>query len=104
LLAAALGLRREDEQSQQAMANGYRFAVRVTTAGHFLRDYHTAQVPSKAAAKGYPAYTRRDELTPSREDLGTILSSRDYRTDAYYQVAIEAREDARWPLTVLKQA
>jgi len=104
LLAAAVGLRRDDEERQRRMAEGYRFAVRVLTAGHFLRDYHTAQVPSKAAAKGYPTCTRRDELALPKDDLGTILSSRDYRSDAYYQVAVEAKAGALWSLEILKRA
>jgi len=89
LLASALGMRREDEESQRQLANGYRFAVRVLSAGRFLRDYHTAQVAGRADLKRYPVYTRRDELAPPKDELNTILSSRDYRCDAYYQIAVE---------------
>ena len=87
LLGAALGIRRDDEAGQDALAGGYRFAVREIAQGSLLRDYHTAQVPSRAALKKAPAYTRRDELAV---DVNTILSSRDYRCDGYWQVAVEA--------------
>jgi CRISPR system Cascade subunit CasD len=103
-LAAAVGVRREDEEQQRRMAEGYWFAVRVVSAGSFLRDYHTAQVPSKAAMKGCPGYTRRDELALPKDDLGTILSSRDYRTDAYYHVAVEAQPEAAWSLESLRRS
>ena len=52
--------------------------------GVLLRDYHTTQVPS--AKRGVVHYTRRSEL--ATDDLNTILSSRDYRCDAAYTVAI----------------
>ncbi len=105
LLAAALGINRDNQEDQQRMAEGYRFAVRVGSAGTFLRDYHTAQVPSRASMKGYPSYTRRDELILPKDDLGTILSNRDYRCDAYYQVAIElVASSSGWSLQELVSA
>jgi CRISPR system Cascade subunit CasD len=91
LLGAALGIRRDDEMGQDALASGYRFAVRELAQGSLLRDYHTAQVPSRAALKKAPSYTRRDELAV---EVNTILSSRDYRCDGYWQVAVEVCTDA----------
>ena len=43
LLGAALGIERDDEAGQQALAAGYRFGVKLHAAGHPLRDYHTVQ-------------------------------------------------------------
>ncbi|QFY89104.1 type I-E CRISPR-associated protein Cas5/CasD [Magnetovirga frankeli] len=91
LLGAALGIRRDDEAGQDGLAKGYRFAVRELAQGSLLRDYHTAQVPSRAALKKAPAYTRRDELAV---EVNTILSARDYRCDGYWQVAVEATGDS----------
>ena len=88
LLAAALGVRRDDETRQDGLAAGYRFAVREVAQGCLLRDYHTAQVPSSAALKKAPASTRRDELSVK---VNTILSSRDYRCDGYWQVAVQPK-------------
>lgn len=45
LLAAALGLARDDDQALQRL-NGLRFAVRVDQEGQLLRDYHTANNPT----------------------------------------------------------
>jgi len=84
LLAAALGIRRDEEERQKSLAESCFFAVRVDSMGVLLRDYHTTQVPS--AKKGVVHYTRRSELATN--DLNTILSSRDYRCDAAYTVAI----------------
>ncbi|MES9993560.1 MAG: type I-E CRISPR-associated protein Cas5/CasD [Candidatus Thiodiazotropha sp.] len=84
LLAAAKGIHRSEEALLQEMAVGYGFGVRVDSQGELLRDYHTAQVPP---AKGkFQYFTRRDELLS--HDLNTILSSRDYRIDARYVVAL----------------
>lgn len=84
LVAAALGIKREDEEPLQQLENGCAFGVRVDAAGELLRDYHTAQVPPERRKVRY--YTRRDELRG--DDLYTILSSRDYRTDSCYSIAL----------------
>ncbi len=87
LLAAALGIRRDDEAAHQALAEHYAMAVRVDASGELLRDYHTAQVPP--TRRGVRYYTRRDELRSDK--LNTILSQRDYRMDASYSVAVWVR-------------
>jgi CRISPR system Cascade subunit CasD len=84
LIAASVGLRRDQEEAQRALAESYSFAVMVDAMGNLLRDYHTTQVPP--ARKGVRHPTRRSEL--AFHDINTILSSRDYRTDALYTVAI----------------
>lgn len=86
LLAAALGIRRGEEERQKSLAESCSFAVRVDAMGILLRDYHTTQVPS--VKRGITHYTRRSELAV--DDLNTILSSRDYRCDAAYTVALSA--------------
>ena len=103
LLGAALGIRRDDETAQQALAQDYALAVKQVCAGGFLRDYHTAQAP-KNEAKGFHFQTRRDEIVFGKKPLGTVLSSREYRTDALAIVAIRASEQARWTLQQLQQA
>jgi CRISPR system Cascade subunit CasD len=90
LLAAALGIRQNEEERLQHLAESCSFAVRVDAMGILLRDYHTTQVPS--AKKGVTHYTRKSELAMT--DLNTILSSRDYRCDAVYTVAINLSERA----------
>lgn len=90
LLAAALGIRRDEEARQKNLAEACSFAVRVDSMGLLLRDYHTTQVPS--TRKGVTHRTRRSELAV--DDLNTILSSRDYRCDAAYSVAVSMADGA----------
>lgn len=93
LLAAALGIRRDEEERQKNFAEACSFAVRVDAMGNLLRDYHTIQVPSSGTGRNRRTFhTRKAELAES--DLNTILSSRDYRCDAVYTVAITLREDS----------
>lgn len=96
LLAAALGIRRDEEKRQKTLAESCSFAVRVDSMGMLLRDYHTTQVPS--AKKGAVHYTRRSELATKKNELNTILSSRDYRCDAAYTVAMTVADGS--PYTV----
>ncbi|HEB87802.1 MAG TPA: type I-E CRISPR-associated protein Cas5/CasD [Gammaproteobacteria bacterium] len=101
LLAAALGLRRDEEEQHRSLAAGYAIAVRVDVAGELLRDYHTTQVPPER--RGVRYYTRCDELASDK--LNTILSQRDYRMDASYGVAIWAKNDSvPWKLSALVSA
>lgn len=104
LLGAALGVQRQDEPAHAALRDGYRFAIGVQSGGELLRDYQTAQVPSRSALKGRPQATRRDELRMPKSDLGTILSTRDYRQDASCIVALQARETAPYTLADLSDA
>lgn len=94
LLAAALGIVRNDEAGQTALLASYRMAVGVLSTGRLLRDYHTAQAPSRADLKKRPHATRRDELALPKSELNTILSTRDYRQDASAVVALQARDGA----------
>lgn len=104
LLGAALGIQREDEAAHAALRQGYGFAVGVQSGGKLLRDYHTAQVPGRAALKGRPHATRGDELGVPKDDLNTILSTRDYRQEAASLIAVQPRSDAPYSLDVLADA
>lgn len=87
LLAAALGIRRQEEAAHRRIAGDYGMGVKVVSTGSPVTDYHTIQVPP--ATRGREYRTRRDELAASQ--LNTILSSRDYRCDALAVVALWAR-------------
>lgn len=91
LLGAALGLLRENEAAHAELRDGYGFAIALLSGGSLLRDYQTAQVPSRSALKGRPHATRRHELAIPKSDLSTILSTRDYRQNAASLVAVQAR-------------
>lgn len=90
LLAAAQGIERSDEAAHQALEAGLFYAVRTDAPGRPLIDYHTAQSPK--ARKGRTFATRRQEL--ESDDLNTVLSNREWRTDSCFTVALWARPDA----------
>ncbi len=102
LLAAAKGIRRQEEHIHQQMAVGYGLAIAVEAPGMLLRDYHTSQVPPQQRKVVH--YTRRDELRSSK--LNTILSTRDYRCDGLYKVClwIESQDVAPYSLVELQKA
>lgn len=104
LLGAALGITRDDEAGHAALRDGCLFAVGTVASGQLLRDYHTAQVPGRAQLKGRPHYTRRDELNLPKHELNTILSTRDYRQNAAWCVAVQAQPGAAHSLQALAQA
>lgn len=100
LVAAALGIDRADEAAHQALHGGYGLAVRTDAAGRLLADYHTAQVPPAQRGRRHP--TRAHELQTS--GLSTILTRREYRTDALHTVALWERPPAPHPLAALQAA
>ncbi|WP_442801263.1 type I-E CRISPR-associated protein Cas5/CasD [Serratia rubidaea] len=103
MLAAALGIRREDERRLSDINQHYHFAIRLLS-GHeqWLRDYHTVQMPKENRKRRY--VTRRDELVSSADKLETMLTSREYRCDAYYHVAVEHTPGAPFSLDELASA
>jgi CRISPR system Cascade subunit CasD len=101
LVAGALGIRRDQEEEHQRLETGLSFAVMVLSTGEFLRDYHTAQVPS-SGKKSFS--TRRDELSTHKSNLNTILSTRDYRTDAFYRVALWKKSQEKYSLKEIQLA
>jgi CRISPR system Cascade subunit CasD len=100
LLAGALGIERADEVAQGALANGYRFAMRIERPGQLFTDYHTAQVPSQCRASRFA--TRADELAVA--NLETILSRREYRSDVLSTVAVAVTQAAPYALETLAEA
>jgi CRISPR system Cascade subunit CasD len=102
LLAAALGLRREDDEAHSELAESLRFAVLVEAPGVPLRDYHTVQrLPSRSGRK---PQLRLEQLAADRHRLDTIQSYRDYVCDAVYTVAASSRGSLQWSLEDLAKA
>ncbi len=90
LVAAALGIDREDEQAQMELESSLHFAVRTDAPGRSFIDYQTAQAPQ--ARKGRRHATRREELQDDR--LNTVLSVREWRFDAFHTVVLWSRAGA----------
>lgn len=101
LVGACLGLTRDDDAAQAALADGYGLALLCHAPGRLLADYHTAQVPPTQRGRRFA--TRAEEL--AAPDLATVLSRRDYRSGAWHLGALWSRtESARWSLTDLQAA
>ncbi len=101
LVGACLGVEREDDAGQGALANEYGLALLCHAPGRLLADYHTAQVPPARGRRRFA--TRAHEL--AAPDLATILSRRDYRTDAWHLAALWSWAEApRWSLTAIADA
>lgn len=83
LVAAALGVTRDEDARHRALAEEYAMAVLVDAPGALLRDFHTVQTPPQTVLRGQNwVQTRQDELACGREVLSTIVSWRDYLCDA----------------------
>ncbi len=105
LIAAALGILRDEDKKHRKLAEAYNLAIQVNASGILLRDYHTTQVPPSGSGRNKKIfYTRKDELETPKENLKTILSTRDYRCDALYSVCLWCRTDkVPYPLETLAQ-
>ncbi len=104
LLAAALGIKRNEEEKHTALVNSYNFAVMINSSGILLRDYHTVQVPSQSIIKKQKhVLTRKDELDFPPNELNTVISSRDYYCDSVYTVCLWCRNgEPAYALRLLK--
>ena len=89
LVGAALGITRDDEDAHRCLEEGFYYAVRTDAPGRPLMDYHTAQTPK--ARKGRTFASRREELESG--ELNTVLSSREWRMDACFTVALWPRRE-----------
>lgn len=102
LVAAALGIRRDDSQLDNFNCH-YHFAIRpFISQCSWFSDFHTVQVP-KANKKQYLA-TRFDELRRDPQELKTLLSRREYYNDVYYQIVMTETENAPYRVMDIKQA
>ena len=102
LLAAALGIKRIEQTKLNALYQSVQFAVKEYSSGVLVRDYHTAQVPS--TDKNRQHRHRKSELSSSAYKLNTVLSSRDYRADGVWLVAIWLTDSAIVTLLELTEA
>ncbi|WP_312952661.1 type I-E CRISPR-associated protein Cas5/CasD [Superficieibacter sp.] len=103
LLAAALGVRRDEEERLNNINQHYHLAVHALSAqDRWLRDYHTVSAPREN--KKYRYYTRRDELCHAPDEVSTLISQREYRCDGYWHVAISAMPGAPYSPEELRDA
>ncbi|HOO73419.1 MAG TPA: type I-E CRISPR-associated protein Cas5/CasD [Spirochaetota bacterium] len=86
LVAASLGIKREDDRRQILLAEKIGVGVKLLSPGIMIRDFHTIQIPQPL--KKRPFFTRRDEVTGNSMKTGTVLSKREYRCDSMAFVAL----------------
>ncbi|WP_374337475.1 type I-E CRISPR-associated protein Cas5/CasD [Leeia sp.] len=101
LLAAALGITREDEAAQARLDASVLFGVKLSAASLPLRDYHTVQWPD--APRKFRYRTRQQEMR-DKAKLNTILSRRQYHCDCLVTVAVCLTEHASHTLAQLAAA
>lgn len=113
LIAAALGVEREEHDKQSELAK-LIFSVRVDVTGSPIEDYHTVQAPSEQSIKNDRAkayWTRIDEIeaikwrvvqSKSSAEAGAIQSRRTYYCDSIYTVALSENENDKINWQTLK--
>jgi len=95
LLAACLGIRRDEEERLAALSSAYALALRVDAPGTPLLDYHTIQTPPERSKRVYR--TRADELgglLGIDEEPYTVLSRRGYLCDASFTACLTPTGEA----------
>jgi CRISPR system Cascade subunit CasD len=104
MVAAALGIERGEEARLAALRDSLGFAARVENPGQPAFDYHTTQTPPSRRNRRFN--TRADELAVPKHELKTILSMREFRTDAFVSSAFWLHEShsAEITLPVLRDA
>ena len=115
LIAAALGVERDDHNKQSELAK-LNFSVRIDGVGVPIDDYHTVQAPSEQAIKhdrNKDYWTRLDEIeaikmrvisTQNIAEAGAIQSRRTYYCDAVYTIALSENENNKINWNVLEIA
>ncbi|MCB1521790.1 MAG: type I-E CRISPR-associated protein Cas5/CasD [Hyphomicrobiaceae bacterium] len=88
LIAAAMGIRRDDAGRLEELSRGCRFAVRTDRAGGLLVDYHTVQ--SAKRRRNFAPATRKQLLEEG--DRSTIITRREYMVDVKYTVALSLND------------
>lgn len=101
LLAAALGIRRDEEKRLNEFNQHYAFLLCASREPRWARDYHTVQMPKEVRKARY--FSRREELSDP-ELLSALISRRDYYTDAWWMVALAQTSGAPYSLEQLRDA
>lgn len=101
LLSAALGYSRDENEKIDNLRLSVLFGIKQYSSGELLRDFHTAQMPSRIK---HTHPTRKKELEEDPLKLNTVLSRREYRTDSFCSIAVELTKSSFLNLETLKAA
>ncbi|MDO5861571.1 MAG: type I-E CRISPR-associated protein Cas5/CasD [Thermoplasmata archaeon] len=103
IIAAAMGMGREDQEAQSSLFRDYEYAVVSSGLETKIRDYHTVQTSTASEKEeivvGGP---RRWEL--SRGKLNTLVSEREYVCNGYYSVYVFPAADGDGGLEAMRDA
>ena len=108
LVAGALGIDRSETDKHLALESGYGYGVLINKPGRPFDDYHTAQTVTQTEIRkftkqnGYEPSTRKELMEIEKKE--TILSSRNYRTDALYTAALWERSQPSYSLKEIRDA
>ncbi len=102
LVAAALGIKREEEDRLNSLSDSLGVAVQLHSDGSVLKDFHTVQVPKKENKIVY--HTRKAELSADPQKIGTILSRREYRCDSLSVIAIYFKKEKEFTINKIANA
>ncbi|WFW78877.1 type I-E CRISPR-associated protein Cas5/CasD [Citrobacter braakii] len=100
LLAAALGICRDEEERLNDFNQHYAFLLCASQEPRWARDYHTVQMPREVRKARY--FSRREELRDP-ELLSALISRRDYYTDAWWMVGVAMTPDAPYSLKQIRE-
>jgi CRISPR system Cascade subunit CasD len=107
LLAAALGIIRDDQSAHDELDRTYGFGVRLDAGGAVLFDYHTVQSAAEIDIRrtfGQRRPVSRKQVLSVAEHH-TVVSRRELRQEALSTAVIwSLRADPRWPLAAIKGA
>ncbi len=101
LISAAMGIRRDDKRRLSQLDEYLGVGIKMLSSGDVLHDYHTIEVP--VSSKNTVYHTRKSELS-DKKSLKTILSNREYRSDALSIIAIWGKADSRLSLDEIKES
>ncbi len=90
LIAAALGLRRDDEAGLARLC-ALRFGVRVDQPGALVDDFHTVDLSWRKEEKKSGKAGKMDK----KDKADTLVTHRHYLADAVFTVGLES-DDAAW--------
>ena len=100
IIAAAIGIKRNEEEKQQELSGNIGFGIKLVNPGIILKDFHTAQVPDQNKKINF--YTRKDEITLNPLKLNTVLSRREYYCDSLSIVAIWIKNELKSDISLSK--
>ena len=105
LVAAALGITRSQKKFHGALESQYGFAIQEDSSGVRMQDFHTTQTPKRVRGHKKEINTRFDELATDSSNLHTVVSHREYCSDAFFTVALwEGASSVNWSLKELMAA